>query len=255
MKIMLKALASCLLPAAVLAADPALASPDKVTLDCASIYEHNLDRMGRLSLNMPLHGAGADILNTYRDRLCYLGEDVSQAAAGQGLTMTSGIHPLSNVALIAANKPRPDGEGEPEAAIVLLQAEGKTLNRRVLATSAFDADPAISIESFHIGGYDELRNLAYIEAHTGANSSSIFTLDMVALLQGETPRAKFFAYGRVVYVDGHYSGMHWSGSGDVVVSRTKIVEGEGRVEYFLKLSKDGKEICQVSPEYRRDCMK
>lgn len=255
MKIVLKALAYLLLPAAALVAAPALASSDNVTLNCASIYEHDLDRMGRLSLNMPLHGPGADILNTYRDRLCYLGEDVSQAAAGQGLTMTSGIHPLSNVALIAANKPRPDGEGEPEAAIVLLQAEGKTLNRRVLATSAFDVDPAISIESFHIGGYDELRNLAYIEAHTGANSSSIFTLDMVALLQGETPRAKFFAYGRVVYVDGHYFGMNVSGPGDVVVSRTKIVEGEGRVEYFLKLSKDGKEICEVSPEYRRDCMK
>jgi len=248
---MLKALACCLLPAAVLAAGPVLASPDKVRLDCASIYEH-LDRMGRLSLNMPLHGPGADILNTYRDRLCYLGEDVSQAAAGQGLTMTSGIHPLSNVALIAANKLRPD-DGDTEAAIVLIQAEGDAIQRLVLVSTAMD--PELKVEDFHIGGYDELRNLAYIEAHTGANSSSIFTLDMVALLQGETPRAKFFAYGRVVYVDGHYFGTSWSGPGDVVVSRTKIVEGEGRVEHFLKLGKDGKEICEVSPESRRDCMK
>jgi len=251
MKIVLKALAYLLLPAAALVAAPALASPDNVTLNCASIYEHDLDRMGRLSLNMPLHGPGADILNTYRDRLCYLGEDVSQAAAGQGLTMTSGIHPLSNVALIAANKPRPDG-GDPEAAIVLIQTEGNAIHRLVLVSTAMD--PELKVEGFHIGGYDELRNLAYIEAHTGANSSSIFTLDMVALLQGETPRAKFFAYGRVVYVDGHYFGMSGSGPGDVVVSRTKIVEGEGRVEYFLKLSKDGKEICEVSPENRRDCM-
>lgn len=56
---MLKALACCLLPAAVLAAGPVLASPDKVRLNCASIYEH-LDRMGRLSLNMPIHGPGAE---------------------------------------------------------------------------------------------------------------------------------------------------------------------------------------------------
>ncbi|NWC56495.1 hypothetical protein [Pseudomonas veronii] len=252
MKIMLKALASLLLPAAVLVADSAVASPHERKEDCAANYA----LYGYTGIALPLNGG--TILDTYRNQICYMGEDVTQAAAGYDLSLTSGINGIftgGKVALIAANKPRYDGEGEPESAIVLLQAEGKTLNRRVLATSAFDADPAISIESFHIGGYDELRNLAYIEAHTGANSSSIFTLDMVALLQGETPKAKFFAYGRVVYVDGHYSGMHWSGSGDVVVSRTKIVEGEGRVEYFLKLSKDGKEICQVSPEYRRDCMK
>lgn len=248
---MLKALARGLFPAALIAAGPVLASPDKVALDCASIYEH-LDRMSRLSLNMPLHGPSADNLNTYRDRLCYLGEDVSQAAAGEGLKMTSGIHPLSNVALIAANKPLSD-DGDPEAAIVLIQAEGDAIQRLVLVSTAMN--PELMVEDFHIGGYDELRNVAYIEAHTGANSSSIFTLDMVALLQGETPSAKFFAYGRVVYIDGHYFGTSMSGPGDVVVSRTKIVEGRGRVEYFLKLSKNGKEICEVSPESHRDCMK
>ncbi|MCI4604622.1 hypothetical protein [Pseudomonas fluorescens] len=149
----------------------------------------------------------------------YLGEDVSQAAAGQGLTMTSGIHPLRNVALIAAKKLRP-GDGDTEAAIVLIQAEGDAIQRLVLVSTAMDHE--LKVEDFHIGGYDELRNLAYIAAHTGANSSSIFTLDMVALLQGEAPRAKFFAYGRVVYVDGHYFGTSWSGPGIVAYLRERL---------------------------------
>lgn len=252
MEITLKALASLLLPAVALVADPAVASSHERKEDCAAIYAVS----GYAGIALPLNGASN--LDTYRNQICYMGEDVTQAAAGYGFSLTSGINGIftgGKVGLIAASKPRYDGEGEPEAVIVLLQAEGETLNRRILATSALDADLAMSIEGYHIGGYDELRNLAYIEAHTGANSSSIFTLDMVALLQGETPRAKFFAHGRVVYVNGHYFGMNWSGPGDVVVSRTKIVEGEGRVEYLLKLSKDGKEICKVSPVNRRDCMK
>lgn len=251
MEVILKALASLLLPAAVLVADAAVASPHERKEDCAAIYALN----GYTGIALPLNG-GTN-LDTYRNQICYMGEDVTQAAAGYDLSLTSGINGVftgGKVALIAVNKPRHDGKGEPEAAIVLLQAEGKTLNRRVLATSALDTDPAISIEGFHIGGYDSLRSLAYFEAHTGANASYIYTFDMAAVLQGEAPRAKFFAYGSVEYVDGHYLGASTPGTGSVIVSRLETVDGRGRDEVLYMLGKDGKEICKVNPENRRSCI-
>lgn len=247
----IKALTSLLLSIAALAVDYAIASPHQQKQDCAAIYA----RHGVSGFAMPIDIR--DTLNTRRNQVCYLGEDITRAVASPGLAVTSGINsifPDRSVALIAANNPNNFGGSNPEAEISLIQADGNNVRRTVIATTALDAGPGFYIESFHIGGYDQVRRLAYIEAHAGGNSSATFRFDITPVLRGERPAIEFFSYGSVEYVDG-YSTDSVSGTGNVIVSRLEIIEGRGRNEVLYMLNRDGKEICKVSPENRRECEK
>lgn len=219
--------------------------------DCAAIYARN----GFSGFAMPIDLR--DALNTRRNQVCYLGEDITEAVASPGLAVTSGINyifPDKSVALIAANKPNDFDGSNPEAEISLIQADGNSVRRTVIATTALDAGPDFYIERFHVGGYDQVRRIAYIEAHAGANSSATFRFDIAPVLRGERPAIEFFSYGSVEYVDG-YSIDPVSGTGNVIVSRLEIIDGRGRDEVLYMLNRDGKEICKVSHENRRECEK
>lgn len=234
-----------------LAADYVIASSHQKKQDCAAVYARN--GFGGFAMPVDLR----DALNTHRNQICYLGKDITEAVASPGLAVTSGINsifPDRSVALIAANKPNNFGGSNPEAEISLIQADENSVRRTVIATAALDVGPDFYVESFHIGGYDQVRKLAYIEVHAGANSSATYRFDISPVLRGERPAIEFFSHGSVEYVDG-YSKDSVSGTGNVIVSRLEIVEGRGREEVLYMLNRDGKEICKVSPEDRRECEK
>lgn len=178
------------------------------------------------------------------DRVCFLGRDVTEWAAGPGRTITSAVRsPYGKQEAIVEAAPSREGQ---TALLVRIFESAQTgaLERQVLLESRDDADPKATIERFQIVGFDQVAGAIYFETPAWATSSAVWTVAWPPAVPVGALKPRFVTSGSVIATSIASNIQKW----DLLVEQSVIDGARGRVSAFFTYTRDGKQICKVQPD-------
>lgn len=212
-------------------------------VDCSYVYR-SLQKRG---LDEYIALPKDDLDNSYLynvGKVCVLGVDVSESAAGNGRNITSGIalNKMGNAVILATS----DFSGMKSGGLVLLENTSRkgSLKRSEFIFSPDDAAAGID---FKIGGYDSDGKILYIQYSPRNSDGFIYSVSLDEMRKGRNVHPKFFSRGKFFSVINPDHAQTIGSVGYVVVGKGAY-SGNNYEHIMFLMDRDGRELCSLGSE-------